>query len=674
MNALFPTLLVAAGIAWAQEPSSAPSDADAARRARETERLLGLPVAPPAEAPADETLSFTFEGVDVRVFAKLVGEFTGRRIVVPDDVRGTVTVVSPNVTRADAFRIFTAVLESSGLSVAEDGDVCRVIPLPERRAGGVGAVVGEGETMPEGGLVTRILHLEHVTASEMRKLLEGHLDRKDSVSAIDETNHLIVTDTASSVRRVERIVAELDKPSNARVTEVVALQHADAGHLAQQLAAAMAETQSRASQLLRRIPAAAGSPDAAPPALRAPTIVPADHANQLVLSGTPRQIQNLRDLIAQLDVDAPTGRSRLNVVFLNYIKAADAAKSITALFEKSAAQQQDGTPARRLAVEASADGNALLVDSAPQDFESLKALIEALDVPPQQVHISVLIAEVQKGDGLDLGVEFTGIGLPEEVGDNTPNGATRLSGASASSGLLTDLSTGLFPSGISVGIAHGSYRDSEGRLVSGFPAFLNINAIKSDSRVKVLSETSLGAQNHQEASVKVVDDIPILESTVTGSGSDRDIIQNISRTDVGVKLRIVPHIAPGGNVRCELEPSIETVTSGSGDYSPTIAKRTVSTTVSVPDGRTIVIAGLTRTNVVESKRKVPLLGDIPLLGWLFRWNSRSETETNILIFVTPRIVRDMDDADAIRDDWQRKTGLSETGEPVADEPAEDTAE
>ena len=677
MKKLIPILFA---ILVLQSQAQTSQDAAAARKAAEAERLLGLPAAPErpqAQRETDngkpetdngqretgnETLSFTFEGVDIRVFTKLVGEFTGRRIVVPDDVQGAITIVSPNVTRKDAFRIYTAVLESSGYSVAADGDVFRVVPLPERRAGGVGTIVGAGEELPEGGLVTRIIHLEHVTASEMRKLLEGHLDRKDGASAIDETNHLVVTDTASNIRRVERIVAELDQPSNARVTEVVALQHADAAHLAQQLGAAMAETQSRADALLKRIPAASGAA-AAPPALRAPTIVPAEHANQLVLSGTPRQIQMLKDLVAQLDVDAPSGRSRLNVIFLNYIKAQDAAKSITALFEKSAAAgAAAGAPARRVAVEASADGNALLVDSAPQDFEGLKAFIDALDVPPKQVHISVLIAEVQKGDGLDIGVEFTGMELPEGVGDNAVNGATRLASASPTGGLLTDLSTGAFPAGLSVGLARGAYRDNEGNLVSGFPAFLNINAIKSDSRVKVVSEQSLGAQNHQEATVKVVDDIPILESTITGSGADRDVIQNITRREVGVKLRIVPHIAPGGNVRCELEPSIETVTSSSGDYSPTIAQRSVTTTVSVPDGRTIVIAGLTRKNLVESKRKVPILGDIPVLGWLFRWNTREEVETNIIIFVTPRIVADDASADAVREEWEQKTGFQQMSE------------
>ena len=117
------------------------------------------------------------------------------------------------------------------------------------------------------------------------------------------------------------------------------------------------------------------------------------------------------------------------------------------------------------------------------------------------------------------------------------------------------------------------------------------------------------------------------------------MIQNITRREVGVKLRIVPHIAPGGNVRCELEPSIETVTSSSGDYSPTIAQRSVTTTVSVPDGRTIVIAGLTRKNLVESKRKVPLLGDIPYLGALFRHKAKSESDFELVVLIKPTVVR-----------------------------------
>lgn len=610
-----------------------------------------------AAAAQDDVLAFNFEQVDIRVFTQLVGQFTGLRFVVADDVAGTVTVVSPQVSRAEAYRLFVAVLESSGHTVLVDGDLHRVVRLPERPAG-MGTVVGPGGEAPGAGLVTRILHLEHVSAGELRKLLEVLLERKEAVSALEETNHLVVTDTASAIRRIEALVRELDQPSGARVTEVVALQHAEAAPLAQQLGAAMAETQTRAEQLLQRIPATGAAPP--PPALRAPTIVPAEHANRLILSGTARQIESLKALIAQMDIDAPSGRSHLNAIFLNYIRAEDAAKSITALLEKAAARNPDPTQVRRIAVESSGAGNALLVDASPQDFEGVRRLIETLDIPPQQVHISVLIAEVADTDGLTLGVEMTTVGLPESVGDRTAAGATRLGAAAATEGLLDTLSRGVFGQGITIGVAQGAYTDAEGRLVSGYPGLISLQALKRDGRVKILSETSLGAQNNQEASVGIVDEIPILESTIQGgSGASRDVIQNIKRTDVGVKLRMVPHIIPGGQVRVELEPSIEAVTSSSGEFAPTISKRTVSTTVTVPDGRTIVIAGLTRNDLVESRRKIPLLGDLPLLGWLFRWDSREETKTNILIFVTPRIVATPEDAESIRAGLEERTGLGE---------------
>ncbi len=618
---------------------------------------------PPAAAaqPAGngDFLAFNFEQVDIRVFTQLVGEFTGRRFVVADDVDGRITVVSPRVARDEAYRLFVAVLESAGHTVVADGDVYRVVKLPPQGTG-MGTIVAEEEAMPDGGLVTRILHLEHVTANEMRKLLEAHTERKEAISALDETNHLIITDTASTIRRIEEIVRQLDQPGSARITEVVALKHADAVKLAQQLGAAMAESQSRAEQLLHRIPPAGGVPSA-PPALRAPTIVAAEHANRLVLSGTARQIQSLKDLIEQMDVDAPTGRSHLNALFLNYIKAEDAAESITSLLQKAAERNPDSASVRRIAVEASSSNNALLVDAAPQDFESVRQLITALDISPQQVHISVLIAEVAESSGLTLGVEMTALPLPKGVGDRTGVGGTRLGATSATEGFMDRLQQGVFGTGLSVGVSQGAYVTADGHVVPGYPGFINIDAIKQDGRVKILSETSLGAQNNQEASVGIVDEIPILESTIQGgSGTARDVIQNIKRTDVGVKLRMVPHIVPNGQVRLELEPSIEAVTSAgtaATQFAPTIAKRTVSTTVTVPDGRTIVIAGLTRSDQVKNKRKIPLLGDIPLLGWLFSWNTEEETKTNILIFVTPRIVESIEQADTIRQELETRTGL-----------------
>ena len=629
------------------------------------------PAAAPASASvrtaeSEDFLLFNFEQVDIRLFTQIVGTFTGRRFVVAEDVAGKITVVSPKVSRESAYPLFVGVLESSGFTVQREGEIDRIVRLPERKTG-MGAIVADGDEKPRYGLVTRIMHLEHVNASEMRKMLEAHLQRKDSVSALDETNQLILTDTAEGVQRVEDLVKHLDKPGMARVMEVIPLEHADAVALARQIGAAYAQTQSRAEQLLTRIPGAEG-PAQAVSAMSAPTIVPAEHANRLIVTGTAKQVEQIRELVRQMDISAPTGRSALNVVLLSYLKAEDVAKNLTTLLEKSAVQTAAASNKRHLSIEAVPANNALLVDAAPEDFLEVKRLVESLDIMPQQVHISVLIAEIASGDAETLGVAITALNAPDSVGDNAFAGASRLHADSASGdGILSSISQGVFGEGLTFGIAHGSHLDAAGNIVADYPAIFNLDMIRRNSKVKILSDTSLGAQNNHPAEVAIVDNIGVLESTVSGSGADRDFIQNIKRMDVGVKVNMTPYIIPGGLVKVELEPSIEAVTDtgGSDQYVPTISKRMVKTTMTVPDGQTIVIAGLTRNDESEIKKKVPLLGDIPLLGWLFRWNSKSATKTNILIFVTPTIMTDVADAVAVRQALEAKSGI--VAESLAEE-------
>ncbi len=182
----------------------------------------------------------------------------------------------------------------------------------------------------------------------------------------------------------------------------------------------------------------------------------------------------------------------------------------------------------------------------------------------------------------------------------------------------------------------------------------------------MVSETSLQAQNNKPADLSVVNEIPVLTSKIQGgSGTSRDVIQNIDRIDVGVKLKITPHIIPGNRISMDLNPSIEAVIdNGPSDteFTPTIARRQVNTTVSVDDGRTIVIAGLTRRDKRKVERRVPLLGSIPILGWLFRHLETVDERTDIIIFVTPSIVSDQKSANALRKHWEEKTGLKKDGD------------
>jgi len=297
------------------------------------------------------------------------------------------------------------------------------------------------------------------------------------------------------------------------------------------------------------------------------------------------------------------------------------------------------------------------VDASPQDFEYVRRLVERLDVVPQQVLVEVLIAEINMTKGLDLGVEWFGIDQPGEDGTGG-FGRTRYGEEDSMMGLLTE---GTFPQGLALGVISGVFTGPDGTEYNQIPFYLK--AVANDRDIKILSNIPLWAQNNLEASVSVVDNIPILTSAVEGSGSDRDFIQNIERLDVGIKLTLTPHVNPDREIQLDLNPSIESVVEQSGDsleYTPTIAKREVKTTVTIPDRSTVIISGLIREDTVKITTKVPFLGDIPFLGALFRSTSDSKKRTNLLIFVTPRIVTDMKMAEKERARLQHSTSMEGT--------------
>ncbi len=610
-----------------------------------------------ASSDPDATFDFNFDRVEVAAFAKIVGEMTGRRFAVDEAIKGRVTIVSPKVIRRDVYPLFVSVLESVGCTVVEDGGVARIVPLSPR--GSTAApVVGVAETMPSQGVVTKIFRLEHVSAAQARRALESRVSggKSGAVVDVEETNHLLVTDTVESIRRIEQIVAELDRPGLLRTTDVVALKHANAENLSVQLNQALAEKQTRAGQLLSRLPA---SPDTPARDRVGASIVAVPDSNSLLLVGTPSQIQELKRIVSAMDTDTAAGRGSLNAIFLKYIRAEEAGKSIDAVLNRMAKSPATSS-ARSITIEASPANNALLVHATPGDFEDVRRLVDQLDQERQQVHIEVLIAEVSAGDSLNIGVDMVALNAPARVGSTTVSGGSLIT--DKADALMSAVQNGILPGGLTVGVAHGGRLDSSGRVISSFPAILSLDAIRKNSKFKVLSETALEAQNNREASVSIVNQYPILKSTIQGgTGASRDVIQNIERVDVGIKLKLTPYVIPGGLVQMVLNPSIEAVVdagSAGTQFTPVIARREVSTTVTVPDGQTIIIAGLTREDKREVVKRVPILGYIPLIGMLFRHTAESVERTNLLIFVTPRVVGDRAASDKVLQEWQRRTGLS----------------
>lgn len=609
---------------------------------------LGAAQAAPAQVPnlprpEPAGVNFNFDNADLRLVIRLAGEITGRRFVIDDKVAGTVTVVANDRIPADrVYPFLLSILEARGFSVIEREGASYVVPLPEGTAASVPVdVTGQGQ-----GLVTRIFHLKHIDAAAFARMIEPMVrgGKQGAVAAFAPTNHLIVTDTSSGMSRILRILEEMDQPGTARTIEVVPLQHASADELAAQVMAALGGAESAGARVSRHMQQVAGGAADGPADV---LVVPASQANRLVLVGSSVQIAELKRIIAELDTEPIASAGRLNAIFLKYLPAEDAAKSLTSLLSKTVDKDQR----QRIAIEPNTANNALIIDATARDFQWVKSLIESLDIAPQQVLVEVLIAEVSLGKQIDLGVEWATLDTP---GKGEIVGLAR-SRPGETDTILDSVTKGIFPQGLAIGVANGTNAAGDPQI-----PFL-LRALQSDRDVNILSSVPLLAQNNVQASVSVVENIPILKSTIEGgSGTARDVIQNIDRIDVGIKLKITPRVNPNDEITMVLNPSIEAIVDqGSADvqFTPTIAKREVSTTITLKDRATVVISGLIRQDKIRKEMKVPLLGDIPYLGALFRYSTDQTQRTNLLIFVTPHIVRSQKDAEELKLRLQDRTTI-----------------
>lgn len=611
----------------------------------------------PEPGESVQRVNFNFDQVDIRLLIQTVGEVTGQRFVMDETVTGTVTVVTPGpISTDEVYATFTSVMEGHGFSIIREGEVNRIVKLAPS-ASLTAPVVGESESTPLSGVFTKIIKLEHISSVELKRALEPMVRgaREGAIIAVGTTNHLIITDTAGNIRRFEKIIAELDLPGASRVVELVHLEHAAADDIARQITAAMTGAESAGRQLSRQMTQVTGGGASLPSGV---SVIASEHSNSLLVVGTKVQIREVLDIIGKMDVEAPTGKGRLNAVFLNYLSAEEAAKNLNALLSKKLEENQR----QRISIEPSIPNNALIIDATPRDFEAVKALVEDLDRMPKQVMVEIVIAELASGENFELGIELSAIDLP----DNNNTTVVGRSRPDETDVLMETVSQQMFPQGLLVGLARGTMTLADGTVVPRVPAL--VTALATDRDVKILSNIPLWAQNNKEATVSVVDNIPILRSTIEGgSGTARDVIQNIERIDVGIKLRLTPHVNPDNEVMLELNPSIEAIVDqGSPDtpFTPTIAKREVSTTITIPNEQSVVISGLIREDEIKDTAKVPFLGDIPFLGQLFRKDSKRKQRTNLLIFVTPHIVDDMETAAELREQLEATTGLGETNRTI----------
>jgi general secretion pathway protein D len=584
--------------------------------------------APPAFSADSDPMMLNLKDADIRAFIESMSELTGKNFVIDPRVQGKVTVISAMPTDPRTlYDVFVSILKVHGFTAVDTGDVVKIIPdvvaktqggdIPDQRGG----YLGEEP-------VTRVIQLQNVTAAELVPVLQPLLPPEAHIAAHNSSNAIVVSDSQANVARIAQIVNRIDRKVE-RDVEVIRLMQANAAEMARILNATRPQT-----------------PD--PTTGQVPIAVVADErTNSLIVGGNRETRLQLRTLISHLDTPMNV-QSGVEVIYLRNAVAKDIVETLKGIGTKLDAQASasaggaaaaaapaatggtsvsSGSDARKLEVFADEATNAIIMQGSPERIREMKSIIQALDIRRAQVHVAGIIAEVSEGKAAELGIQWR---------TDTPNsggiGGIIFPGTEAGNiqSLTADAAT------LGTGLSLGLLQTSTVRAL--------LRALASDSTTNVLSTPTLVTMDNEEAEITVGQNVPFITGQYTSTGTGQGVsnpFQTVERKDVGVLLKVKPQINEGNAVKLTIEQEVSSVASATTGVDLITNKRAIKTNVLVEDGQIIVIGGLIQDDVRQSTQKVPLLGDIPLIGNAFR-NRRSDvTKTNLMVFLQPTIIRDV---------------------------------
>ena len=652
---------------------------------------LAAQTLPPAIRPG-QPITLNFVDADIEAVARALGVATGRAIVVDPRVKGPLTLVTETPVRpAAALAQFGAELRLRGFALVESAGILKIVPEAEAKLLGGPVLTEEPAPARDGLLVTQIFRLQHENANHLLPILRPLISPNNPITVNNTHNALVITDYADNLQRLARIIAALDV-GTATDLEVVPLKHAIATDVVGWL-----------RQLL--------DDDGAPGPNRTPggprtTVLADPRSNSLLLRAShPARLQLARALIERLDrPSAASAAANIHVVYLRHADAAQLATTLrAALAAAGAPGGTDGAPATPSAtpatapaanpgagtpglasgtraapggaagaataaptggqVQADAANNALIITAPEPLYRELRRVIDLLDVRRAQVYVESLIAEVSAEKASEIGVQWQSI-----IGRNG-DGAIGLLGTNFGTGgaNILNLATqnggqGQLPaSGFNIGLAQrigGTY------VLSALARFLETNG-----DANILSTPNLLTLDNEEAKIVIGQNVPFITGQYTANNTSQGAVnpfQTIERRDVGLTLRVRPQINDQGTVKLQIFQEVSSVLPSSiGNPSGLITnKRSIESTVMVEDGGIVVLGGLLQDEFGGNQDKVPGLGDVPVLGHLFRSEKRSRKKTNLMVFLRPVVVRDARAGDALAlDRYQWMRGVQEQAQP-----------
>lgn len=615
--------------------------------------LAALLALPPAQAAEEEKVTLNFVNADIVSVIKAVGGHTGKNFILDPRVTGTVNIVSEKPVPKDLlYPMLLSVLRTQGYAAVESDGFVKIVPEAEGKT--AASPTGEAAArVPGDRIVTRVFLLQNESALQLVPVLRPLVTANNFVAAYANNNAIVITDYAENVKRIESIIRSIDQPSGGDV-QVLRLEHASAIDVAQTIKGVMPETSP-----------SPGSPGSHPKA----ALSTDPRTNSLLVRGdNPALITRIKSLAASLDVPG-AGAGNIHVVYLRNAEAAKIAETLRGLISgaessrasatsatTSATSTQPGTqPAPTAAsaapaapasiIQAYTPTNSLIITAPEPTYRALRTVIDKLDARRAQVFVEALIVEVSTGLASEFGVQW-------QSARNVGNGQSVFGGTNFNTGVAGGLGTNIINaaidprtlgSGLNLGLINGTLR-IPGTDIEVLNLQVLARALEADSGANVLSTPNVLTLDNEEAKIIVGQNVPFITGSYTPTaGSATNPFQTIERKDIGLTLKVTPQVAEAGAVKLKIFQEVSNVTRDaqlvkSADLITN--KRSLESTVLVDDGQIVVLGGLIQDDQQAAIDKVPLLGDIPWIGGLFKYETRNRKRTNLMVFLRPVVVKD----------------------------------
>jgi len=564
-----------------------------------------------------EEVTLNFSDADLVAVINSVSQITGKNFIIDPRVKGRVTVVSSKpLNEKEVYNVFLSILQVHGFATVPTKNAIKIIP--DATAKQSSAPFNPASRNPGDQLITRVLTIKHINAAQLVPILRPLVAQQGHLAAYPTTNVLIISDRASNILRIDRIIAEMDKEIDSDI-EIIKLKHAFAAEVV---------------RLLTGLNLAAPVPkNQAGGGIK---ITADERTNSILLIGERIDRLKYRAIIA--DLDSPIESSgNTHVIYLRYADAKNIATILSSVAQEAIKAESKnvgaggavGGPAESVVVQADEESNALVISAPASIFPSLRSVIQQLDIPRAQVHIEAIIAEVSLDTTRELGVQWAAF---EE---GSVAAITRFPGEVS---ILDVVENQTIPTGATLGL--GSISDS------GLSFVTLIRALAGDGETNLLSTPSIVTLDNQEAEIIVGQNVPFITGQSTSSSSTTENpFQTIERQDIGISLKVKPQINEGDAITLVIEQEVSSIAASSVAATDIITnKRSITTTVQLADAQMLVLGGLIDEAFTETVQKVPFLGDIPGLGALFRSKSTNKVKRNLMVFIRATIIKDGDKA------------------------------